>query len=95
MESTKNKGNTYFGQRKLEEAIKFYKDALLLDPYNNMWKAVPYSNNASCYMGLKDTAKALDLMKQSTNLDLNNAKNMYKRGKLEKNLKIASRLWSV
>ena len=87
MESVKTKGNTYFGQRKLEDALIFYDEALRLDPYNNMWKAVLCSNKASCYMGLKNTSKALDLMKESTNFDPNNAKNMYKRGKLEKDMK--------
>ena len=87
MESAKSKGNVAFSQRKFDEAIISYDDCFLLDPYNAMWKAVILSNKASCYMGMKDTPTALDLMKRSTVFDPNNAKNMYKRGKLEKDLK--------
>jgi len=87
MEATKNKGNNFFNQRKFDESIKFYDEAFVLDPYNSMWKAVILSNKASCYMASKETAKALDMMKQSTIFDPNNPKNMYKKGKLEKEMK--------
>ena len=87
MEFSKGKGNSAFSQKKFKEAIAFYDDCFLLDPYNSLWKAVLLSNKASCYMGLKDTKMALDLMKHATEFDPKNAKNWYKRGKLEKDLK--------
>lgn len=87
MESTKTKANTAFMGRKFEDSIKLYNECYLLDPYNSMWKSVILSNRASCYMALKEMKSALESMRQATDLDPTNAKNFYKRGKLEKDLK--------
>lgn len=87
MEEAKLNGNKAFAQKKFEEAIKYYDECFVLDPYNSMWKSVILSNKASCHMALKNIKSALEIMKLSTALDPNNAKNMYKRGKLEKDLK--------
>lgn len=87
MEAIKEQGNNAFRDKKFADAIQLYDDCLLLDPYNGMWKATICSNKASCYMALKETKAALDLMKTATNFDPSNAKSWYKRGKLEKDVK--------
>lgn len=87
MEAEKAQGNKLFAEKKLKEAIEVYDRCLLLDPFNGMWKATLCSNKASCYMGLKETKAAYDLMKTATMFDPQSAKNWYKRGCLERDLK--------
>lgn len=87
MESAKAQGNKAFTEKRFPEAIKLYDECLLLDPYNGLWKATLCSNKASCYMALKETKAALDLMKTATLFDPSQAKSWYKRGMLEKDLK--------
>ena len=87
METTKQHATDAFKAKKFNEAHGLYAKCLQLDPFNKLWKSVIYSNQASCLMGLNKTKEARDAMKLSTDCDPNNAKNWYKRGRLEKDLK--------
>ena len=87
MEKVKRHATDAFKAKKYLEALELYKKCLELDPLNNLWKSVILSNQASCYMGMKKTKEALQMMKLSTENDPNNAKHFYKKGKLEKELK--------
>jgi len=86
LEDVKKKASDAFSVKRFDEAIKFYDEACSLDSKNKVWNSVMLSNKASCLMQLKKNREALVEMKKSTDLDPTNAKFMYKRGKLEKDL---------
>jgi len=86
MEDIKKRATDAFTAKNFDEAFRLYEEAIKADPLNRIWKSVILSNQASCLMSLKRNKEALELMKQSTELDQENAKFLYKRGKLEKDL---------
>jgi len=87
MDGIKQKATDAFKEKRFDEALKLYQECFLLDQYNMLWKSVILSNQASCLMAQNKTKEARDVMKLSTECDPTNAKNFYKRGKLEKDLK--------
>ena len=51
----KNKGNKALAEKKFEEAVKYYTEAIQLDSSNH----VLYSNRSAAYATMKDWNKAL------------------------------------
>ena len=55
-EELKNKGNTAFGAKDFDGAIKLYTEAIKLEPGNPVF----YSNRSACYFSKKEFEKALE-----------------------------------
>jgi DnaJ family protein C protein 7 len=86
MDELKKKATDAFTSKKYGEALKIYDDAMNLDKTNKIWNSVILSNKASCLMQQKKNKEALVLMAKAVELDPQNAKFLYKKGKLEKDL---------
>ncbi|KRX10942.1 Ankyrin repeat-containing domain [Pseudocohnilembus persalinus] len=61
----KEQGNQHFQKEEIEEAIKFYEQAIELDPET----AVYYSNKAACLIKQKKYQEVLDLCKIARQID--------------------------
>lgn len=86
MDSIKNKATDLFKAKKYQEAITAYENAGKIAAHNKLWNSVIHSNIASCYLQLKRNKDALIQMKKSVELDSENGKFFYKKGKIEKDL---------
>lgn len=86
IEETKQKADTLFKQLKYKEASDTYEEVLNLDPHNKLYNSVILSNQATCYMSLKDNAQALKLLKKAVEYNPKNAKAFFKKAEVEFNL---------
>lgn len=68
-EECKNKGNAYFKENKLEEALEWYSKAIDIQP-----QAVYYSNRAFVHIKLENYGSALEDSEAAIKLDKNYAK---------------------
>lgn len=64
VEQLKLKGNDAFGKKDYKTAIKYYTEALTLDPKN----VSVFSNRCSAYFSLENYREALNDAKQSINI---------------------------
>ena len=83
IEEAKQRADGLFKQGKHREAISAYEEILKLEPYNKIYNAVILSNQASCYIVLKDNATALKLLKKACEYNPNYAKAFFKKSEVE------------
>jgi len=72
----KNKGNAAFQANNFTDAIKFYSEAIQLDPTDHTF----FTNRSASYAGLNDHKKALDDANEAIKLNKNWMKGHYRRG---------------
>ncbi|CAD8145329.1 unnamed protein product [Paramecium pentaurelia] len=78
----KEEGNKFFAEKKYDEAIKCYSEAIDHNPNEPIY----YSNRAACYIPLRQYKKALDDTEQALKRDSNNVKTLRRKAIALQNL---------
>ncbi len=77
-EEINNKGNESFRENKLQDALKFYSDAILTNPSNAKY----YSNRAACYNKMGRFENAIDDCEKAIEIDPNFIKAYVRKGNI-------------
>jgi len=77
-EEYNNKGNDYFRENKLQEALKSYNDAINSNSSNPKY----YSNRAACYNKMSKFENAIDDCDKAIEIDLNFLKAYVRKGNI-------------
>ena len=91
-ERLKDSGNLAFTSHQYQEAISIYKKCLGTDP-NDSLKVILYSNQAECYLRLKNSDKAEESASMALEVDPKHVKSYLRRAKakvLQKKLNSAT-----
>jgi tetratricopeptide (TPR) repeat protein len=68
-----NLGNLYYDTQRNEEAIKYYERFLKLDKNNSNVRC----DLATCYLNLKNTDKAISLLRENIKINFNHPQSHY------------------
>lgn len=83
IEKTKERADALFKQNHYKEAGSTYEEIIKLEPFNKIYNAVVLSNQATCYMIIKDNSMSLKLLKKACEYNPNYAKVYFQKAEVE------------
>lgn len=86
MERMKDKGNRLFKDKRTEEAIGVYTQALALDPKHRLYNSLILANQAAAYMAQREFVRALEDCNRSLTLNPNYTRAYLRRANVQMEL---------